>query len=617
MPVFKTGAFNRSATHPYGHFSADMPGRPQPARFVRDASGNSRRSRYTDMTDQSFSTPPEESPHSDLLLYCAMALLALGSALVLWTSKPVGGNLVDQARFVLLSAFIFSANAALALAYFGFLRTARVVLGSVVWVGISMFVVVTGLGLHSSVLFLYLPAILFTALVSSWSLAVLHTWATIVVLWSLWWAEETGRLPGISVFLERTTNFNFTIGVTAACLVTLILATVFEYMVSRAHRLLAQAHSEESAANQGLKLAASAARSYVWEWDVQSDRLTWLTPAHPLLGPRPSGGRYPPFRDMVHPDDRERYKAQSREFAASGDVYERDFRIVRTDGEVRWLHGRGRAFRDAQGKPLRLVGVTVDIDERKRHERQIEELTVQLETRVSARTTELEAAIKELESISYSVSHDMRTPLRAIHGYASLMKTEQAGMPADAANWLDHIGDNAARMGLMVDALVGLIRVLRVDLRKETLDMKQLASGVAEACAREHYQSVPVSVGNMPAACADRALISELMRQLIDNALKFSSKRETPTVRVGWDVEHAAWYVRDNGIGIDVEYVHKIWGLFERLHGPASYDGLGVGLAIAQRIVERHGGKIWVESALDGGTTFFFSLPAPEAQMPV
>ena len=94
-------------------------------------------------------------------------------------------------------------------------------------------------------------------------------------------------------------------------------------------------------------------------------------------------------------------------------------------------------------------------------------------------------------------------------------------------------------------------------------------------------------------------------------------RRETPKVRVGWDVEHEAWYVRDNGIGIDVEYVHKIWGLFERLHGPASYDGLGVGLAIAQRIVQRHGGKIWVESVPDEGTTFFFSLPAPEAQMPV
>jgi signal transduction histidine kinase len=556
------------------------------------------------------------SPSTEKLLYCAFAIVALGSAAAMWVSQPKGANHVDMARFTMLIGFMLVSIASLVLAHLGHRRSATLVLVVLVWLGITAFVVVTGLGLHSSVLFLYLPAIVFTALLCSAQAAVAHTAATIAVLWGLWHAEETGRLPGVRAFAEGTTNFNFTVGVSAACIATLLLAATFQYLMARAHTDLARAHSQESAANQALRLAASGARAYAWEWDIPGDRLTWLTPPVQLLGPLPASGRYPQFRDMVHPDDRSQYAAQSRAFAAAGEEYERDFRLVRTDGEVRWLHGRGRAFRDARGRPLRMVGVTVDIDERKQRERQIVALTEELERRVAARTGELETAVRDLKAVSYSVSHDLRAPLRAIHAYASLLRDESVGHAEEAADWLKRITSNAAQMSLMVDALVKLIRVTSGPLLKQPVDLHGIATALASA-ARQRVPAARISVKAMPSAHGDAELLAEVLAALIDNALKFIPGGAAPTVDIGWDVNHEAWFVRDQGIGIDMAHAAHIWGLFDRLHPTEVYAGVGAGLAVVQRVVERHAGQVWVESAPGAGATFFFALPKGKPEAPV
>ena len=546
------------------------------------------------------------------VLHIGIAVLVLGATIVMSVSHSSESlNRVDQARNAMLIAFVIGANVSLGLAFFGRARAAMLFLVGLVWLGITAFVVFTGLGLHSSVLFLYLPAILFTALLCSATIATLHTFATIAVLWGLWWAEHTGRLRGLQTFMQQTTHFNFTVGVVAACLATLILALAFQATVRKAHEELASAHERTASVNEWLQMASRAARTYSWEWNIGDDRLTWLTPAGPLLGPIRTGEHYPEFKSMVHPEDREAYIARSRQIMASGDEYEHEFRIIRTDGVARWLHGRGKVFRDGPGKAVRIVGVTVDIDERKQREAALAEMSLHLERRVDERTADLAAALKELESISYSVSHDMRTPLRAIHAFAALVGKEANALSGDSRDLLTRIGSNASRMGLMVDALVALIRVTRSEPALEPLEMNQLA-GAAVLALRPRYPLVHVNLGPMPPMHADREMVRELLLQLLDNALKFSAARHDAVVEIGWDAAMMAWFVRDNGIGIDAPYAHKIWGMFEQLNPPGAYPGVGVGLALAKRIVERHHGSTWTQSQLGAGSTFFFKVPRPD-----
>jgi len=260
-----------------------------------------------------------------------------------------------------------------------------------------------------------------------------------------------------------------------------------------------------------------------------------------------------------------------------------------------------------------------DITERKRAERvlaehkgRIEELNVDLERRVEERTAALTAAYREMESFSYTVSHDLRAPLRAISGFSHILLEDFRGeIPAEAQRLLGRVAQNAERMGSLIDGLLEFGRLSRQPLRLQRIDPADVVREVIEeqAHAREGRE-VEIRVGDMPECRADRVLLKQVYANLVSNALKFTRLRKKARIEAGAITMGLGpvYYVRDNGTGFDMQYAKKLFHMFERLHSPAEFEGNGVGLALVRRIVERHGGEVWADSALDRGATFFFRL---------
>ncbi len=618
--------------------------------------------------------------------------------------------------------------------------------------------------------------------------------------------------------------------------------------------------------SETLRLAAEAARVFSWVWHIPSDTLIWTPSAEPLLGPLPPSGKYPDFREMVHPDDRESYLAVGRRAMATLTEYEREFRIVRTDGAVRWLHGRGKAYAGASGSAERMIGVTVDIHDRKtaelalgesearfrdfarasadwfwetdtehrftwfsdalervlglsptsligkrreevaaeapsapgwkdlqetlgrhepfrdfrypiaapagpcwlsvsgvpvfaangtflgyrgvasditrevsavrsaeaarrrlqlvmdrmpigcvlrdgnlrytywnpaaerifghraedvigktpyevtvppearaqveavmrevqngrdtrnrnlnrtkdgrlivcewhnsplydesgaliahlamvldvtdqvRNEQSLRDLTANLERRVVERTSDLERAMRELEAFSYSVSHDLRAPLRAISGFARmLLEDEAARLSEEGRRHLGRVERNAVRMGELIDDLLALARVNRADVRRRPVDIAALAAAIAKDLQAAH-PGTTVEIGAMPGADCDATLLRQALVNLLDNAFKFSSRSDAPRIETGWSDSEQAYYVRDNGVGFDMQFADQLFGTFQRLHDGAQFEGTGIGLAIVKRVLDRHGGRAWATSAPGAGATFYFQLGGEPAR---
>jgi light-regulated signal transduction histidine kinase (bacteriophytochrome) len=223
---------------------------------------------------------------------------------------------------------------------------------------------------------------------------------------------------------------------------------------------------------------------------------------------------------------------------------------------------------------------------------------------------ELESANKELESFSYSVSHDLRAPLRAVDGYARMLEEDyRERLDAEGQRLLRTVREAAARMGRLIDDLLAFSKLGRRELAARRVDMGVL---VAEVIAEAKGESrAAIEVGALPAAAADRAMMKQVWLNLIGNALKYSGKRDRPVVQIGGKLEGAelVYWVRDNGAGFDMRYAQKLFAVFQRLHRAEEFPGTGVGLAIVQRVVARHGGRVWAEGKPGAGACFYFSLP--------
>jgi signal transduction histidine kinase len=251
--------------------------------------------------------------------------------------------------------------------------------------------------------------------------------------------------------------------------------------------------------------------------------------------------------------------------------------------------------------------------------RRVRESQRDLEQRIQERTEQLQNSNKELESFSYSVSHDLRAPLRAINGFSSILNDGYAQkMPQEAQRYLSMIQSNAGQMGQLVDDLLEFSRLGRKELQKQSVDPKQLVMQVLHEMQGEREgRDVSITIGELPQVHADPSLLKQVFVNLISNALKYTRIRDEARIEInsyntngnGNGNGGVVYFVRDNGAGFDMKYAHKLFGVFQRLHLAEDFEGTGVGLATAERIISRHGGQIWAEGETNVGATFFFTMP--------
>jgi PAS domain S-box-containing protein len=297
-------------------------------------------------------------------------------------------------------------------------------------------------------------------------------------------------------------------------------------------------------------------------------------------------------------------------------VIDEDLEFLRGDGTRGTLRASSAPIRDGQGQVIAGVVTFYDITEQKRVEAQIRSLNEELHQRiieVSERTAQVEAANKELEAFSYSVSHDLRAPLRAIEGFSRmLMEDHAARLDGEGLRLLKVIRTNTGVMGQLIDDLLTLSRTGRQELRMGEVDLSVLAKRVfKEIRDQAPKRNLRLEMKSLPPAQGDRALLNQVMVNLLNNAGKFTRSKENPLIEVGgWTEEQEnIYYVKDNGVGFDMRYVAKLFGVFQRLHRSQEFEGTGVGLALVQRIVNRHGGRVWATGKVNKGATVFFSLP--------
>ncbi|CAG0956056.1 two-component system, OmpR family, sensor kinase [Rhodocyclaceae bacterium] len=241
----------------------------------------------------------------------------------------------------------------------------------------------------------------------------------------------------------------------------------------------------------------------------------------------------------------------------------------------------------------------------------LESMNVELERRVAARTEELTRALRELEAFSYSVSHDLRAPLRALNGYAHLLRESQGDkLDAEQRGMFERIARNAEKMGELIDDILEYSRTGREPLKRAAVDLDVLARDVVREQA-EHHPAARIDIAPLPPVVGDPIMLRQVFANLVANALKFSARRAQPVVEIGASVDNgmAHCFIRDNGAGFDMAHAGKLFQLFQRVHHEREFPGTGVGLAIVKRIIERHGGRVWAEAAPDAGATFHFTLP--------
>lgn len=284
------------------------------------------------------------------------------------------------------------------------------------------------------------------------------------------------------------------------------------------------------------------------------------------------------------------------------------------DGRHHWVNVNARPqFRPGELSPFQVYATFEDITARKDAEAEVRRLNGELEARVVERTSQLEAAIGELEAFSYSVSHDLRAPLRAIDGFARIVWEECATQIDDEArDYLRLVRDNTLHMGKLIDDLLAFSRLSRQPLQVQELSMEALVRRALEDSALEREgRAVELAVEPMPLCAGDPSLLGQVWANLIANALKYTRQRPLASITIGSRQlgGETIYFISDNGVGFDMRSAHKLFGVFQRLHRAEEYEGTGVGLAIVQRVIHRHGGRVWGEAEPGQGATFSFTIP--------
>jgi PAS domain S-box-containing protein len=321
--------------------------------------------------------------------------------------------------------------------------------------------------------------------------------------------------------------------------------------------------------------------------------------------------------EFVPSSHREQVLRQTLKVFEHGPI-EQDILTKRADGQLRWLHVTAKVtqFGDREA-----VLVTLrDITDRKRIETELREseeryraLSEHLEERVGQRTAELEAANRDLEAFSYSVSHDLRAPLRHVSAHCNMLLERPAvAADGDARRHADSAIKAVSRLAQLVDDLLHFSRMGRAGMHRTALSMQELVEQVQRDLEPElQNRTVRWQIGTLPNVVGDMSMLKQVWQNLLGNAVKYTRNRPVARVQIDtvYDEQEFIFFVRDNGVGFDPQYAGKLFGVFERLHGPREFEGTGIGLANVRRIIQRHGGRVWAESAVDAGASFYFSLP--------
>jgi PAS domain S-box-containing protein len=319
------------------------------------------------------------------------------------------------------------------------------------------------------------------------------------------------------------------------------------------------------------------------------------------------------WAEGVHPEDFQSCMHVYLDSFVARRSFAMTYRLRNAEGDYRWLLDQGRPRFDPDGTFLGFIGSCVDVSEERLAREALGRLNEDLEGHVRRRTAQLEVANRELEAFAYSVSHDLRAPLRAVGGYSQLLLEEYGErFDEEGRGMLARMRDASQRMARLIDDLLHLSRVTRMEMHREAVDLSAIANETfVELREAEPHRTVEVVVAPGLSAGGDAVLLRVLLDNLLRNAWKFTGKKERARIEVGADRApdgRRAFYVKDNGAGFDMSYASKLFGAFQRLHSEAEFPGTGIGLATVQRIASRHGGRVWAESVVGEGATFYFSL---------
>ncbi len=364
--------------------------------------------------------------------------------------------------------------------------------------------------------------------------------------------------------------------------------------------------SELLLSRERLALALQAGRSGTFEWDIYSNLNIWSSETEELYGLTPGtfGRRYEDWESLVEPEDVERLRTAIQESLETG-TFASEWRIQRRDnGEIRWVDARAKVFFDSAGRPSRMVGIKVDITERKQAEKEL-----------ALRAEELTRSNADLQQFAYVASHDLQEPLRMVASYTQLLGKRYRGkLDADADDFIAFAVDGAHRMQVLINDLLAYSRVGTRGKEFASTSCESVLETVLFSLktAIEEAQAV-ISHDTLPTIPVDQTQLGQVFQNLIGNALKFHGP-EPVRIHVSVQQEAGEWRfsVRDNGIGIEPRDADRIFVIFQRLHAGCEYPGTGIGLAITKKIVERHGGRIWVVSEPGKGSTFTFTIPITE-----
>lgn len=353
-----------------------------------------------------------------------------------------------------------------------------------------------------------------------------------------------------------------------------------------------------------LRQALHAGRMGTWDWDAITGKVEWSESLERIFGLEPGsfGGGFQNWVDLLHPEDREDVLRSLEESMRTRDEHHVEHRLVRPDGRVRWVEGIGRVIRDPAGRVVRVVGVTMDVTDRK-----------VAEAEVRRTVADLERSNSELNQFASIISHDLRGPLQTVSLYVQLIERKyQDQLPGEAPEYLHYMRTGLSRMGSLVEALLDYSKVGRDAAQKGPTDLNHAFDRVVASLQGQVLQAkAQVTHAPLPTVPGDPQLLETLFQNLLENSIKFCGP-EPCRVHVWADRAADRWTVsfRDNGVGIDPKKRHLAMQIFQRLDPRPDQPGTGIGLAICKKIVELHGGRIWIEGDLGEGTTVHFTLPA-------